>query len=501
MKLRAIKGYIFFWLTTLLLFGVVGFLGFRTIEHQVLLNHYQIEDQAKLQLNKVHQFISHILSQKATRLDAIANFLPLTDTAINEFVNKDSDVNHLFILDNKQLIYPPQNQASIQTQQFITAITPIIEEPNLLYAPNIQDEQTNPISGWYINYNHPIPLLIYWYQKDQYTIGFNVSYVNLLADIINTANFDVHNGTIKIFENNRLLYQENTKAYQLLATQNLNYPLTNWHINYYSEPANNLSIYLWGGGIVLLLLACIGLIIFSLYREYTRTRNQALQQVNFVSQVSHELKTPLTNITLYAELLREELEQDEAEQLAYTDIIIQESQRLSRLIQNILSFTKMPKIHLKEFNLSDALQTLATAFKPSFNSKGIDLIVTLPQNIFIRSDEDRVMQIICNFLSNAEKYAAQGKRIDLSLVINTTYLDITVRDYGEGIATKEQTLIFKPFYRIKSIITEGVAGTGIGLTIANQLATTLEANIIVTSMQPGVCFTLRIKRDVEEHIP
>lgn len=500
MKTKPIKGYTFFWLITLVVFGLVGFLGFRTIEHQVLLNRYQVEEQAKQQLNKVDQFIGHLLDQKATRLDAVADFLQLTDESIHEFVSKDNDVSHLFILKNNQLVFPQLNQISSNTEQFIHSITPIVEDPNLLFAPYIHDEQVKPNSGWYINYNDQIPVLIYWCKRDNVIIGFNVSYVGFLADIINAAQFEDSKGTIKILENGRLLYQSNDQKYSLLASQNLNYPLNNWQINYYGQPASSLAIYLWGSIIVILLLAFLGVIIVSLYREYTRASRQALQQVNFVSQVSHELKTPLTNITLYAELLHEELEQEEAEQQVYTDIIIQESQRLSRLIQNILSFTKTPKIQKATFNLSEALQELAVTFNPSFTNKGIDLVVTIPQDIMVTSDEDRVIQIICNFLSNAEKYAAQGKQVDLSLRVDEAFVDISVRDYGEGIGSKEQTQIFKPFYRIKSSISEGVAGTGIGLTIAKQLATALESDILVVSMQPGVCFTLRLKRDLEEDL-
>lgn len=500
MKIKSIKGRAFFWLITLVLFSLIGFLGFRTVEHQVLLNRYQVEDQAKLQINKTSQFIWHVLSQKATRLDAITRFLQLNNASINEFISKDTEVNQLFILDGKQLIFPYRNEASIQVKQFIEEINPIIEDPYLLYAPNIQDEQAKPASGWYVNYNRQIPLLIYWCKKDKYIIGFNVSYVSLLTDIINKAQFEDNNGVIKIFENDRLLYQSDTKPYTLLATQNLSYPLNNWQINYYAQVPSSLTIYLWGGAIVSFLLIFVGVIMFSLYREYTQANRQALQQVNFVSQVSHELKTPLTNITLYAELLSEEFEQSNVEQKAYTDIIIQESQRLSRLIQNILSFTKTPKVYLKLFDLSEILQELATSFTPSFNSKEIELIVTIPQNIMIVSDADRVIQIICNFLSNAEKYAFQGKRIDLCVLVDSIYIDINVRDYGIGIANKEQEVIFKPFYRIKSSITEGVAGTGIGLTIAKQLAISIDAKILITNMQPGACFTLRLKRNLKESL-
>lgn len=482
------------------MFSLISFLGFRTIQHQVLLNHYHVEEQAKQQLNQVDQFIWQILNQKAARLEAVTNFLQLTDESINEFVSKDTDVSHLFILENNQLVFPLQNQASLQTQQFITSISPIVEDPQLLYVPNINDEQVKPTKGWYINYNHQIPLLIYWCKKDNSIIGFSISYVGLLADIIKAAQFEDNIGVIRIYENSRLLYQNNSQKYPLLASQNLSYPLSNWQINYYGQPASSLTIYLWGSAIISFLLVFVGVIMFTLYREYTRASRQALQQVNFVSQVSHELKTPLTNITLYAELLREELEHEEMEQQVYTDIIIQESQRLSRLIQNILSFTKISKVNLRNFDLSEALQELATTFNPSFKSKGIDLVISILPCINVVSDMDRVMQIICNFLSNAEKYATKGKKVDLSLQANALFIDIAVRDYGEGIASKELSQIFKPFYRIKSTITEGVSGTGIGLTIAKQLAKTLEADIVVTSTQPGVCFTLRLRRNPVESL-
>lgn len=489
------KSYTFFLIISLIIFGLVGYLGFRTIEHQVLLKHYQTEEIAQSRINEADKFIRNLLTQKATRLDAIADFLQLDDYSLKQFTDNDTDVDNLFILQNNQLTYPNQQTAlSQKQQQLITAITPIINDPNSLYTPSITNEKIRPNSGWYINYSNQTPLLIYWSNKDNLTIGFCISYVNLLADVINTANLTYDKGSLKITENDRLLYQSTTetKNLQLLANKNLAYPLTNWQISYYGEPTHTLTTYLWGMVAILLLLVSIGFIMFNLYREYMRTTRQAMQQVNFVSQVSHELKTPLTNITLYAELLKEEQEEDNTDQQAYTEVIINESQRLSRLIQNILSFTKTPKIHLTPFNLSETLTQVAHTFSPSFTSKGINLVLTIPDNITVTSDIDRVTQIICNFLSNAEKYAAQGKQVDLNLIPHTNYIDIQVRDYGNGIANKEHKLIFTPFYRIKSTITEGVSGTGIGLTIAKQLATSLQAEILIANTNPGVCFTLRL---------
>lgn len=103
---------------------------------------------------------------------------------------------------------------------------------------------------------------------------------------------------------------------------------------------------------------------YSLWREYTRAARQARQQVDFVSQVSHELKTPLTNITLYAELLREGLEDDQTQELRYIDVITR-SQRLSRLIQNILTFTRAPKLHLQKVNISRLIAEIVHIFTPA----------------------------------------------------------------------------------------------------------------------------------------
>ena len=179
------------------------------------------------------------------------------------------------------------------------------------------------------------------------------------------------------------------------------------------------SVYLWGSLFLLVLLIAVGFIMFRLYREYTQTARLARQQVNFVSQVSHELKTPLTNITLYTELLKEELSESYEEGLHHADVIISESQRLSRLIQNILTFTHAPKIHIQTVDVVPLITQIVQAFTPSFNSKGIGISLNLPTSVTIDSDVDKLTQVISNFLSNAEKYAAVGKRVDLTVEAQT----------------------------------------------------------------------------------
>ena len=118
--------------------------------------------------------------------------------------------------------------------------------------------------------------------------------------------------------------------------------------------------------------------------------------------------------------------------------------------------------------------------------------LSCPENLTLHSDRDVITQIVSNFLSNAEKYASLGRRVDLTVESGAGNVEIAVRDYGPGIAENEMPLIFRPFYRVKSAITEGVSGTGIGLTIACQLAQRLHGKIQVTAQKPGVRFTLTL---------
>ncbi|OTQ57429.1 hypothetical protein B6D18_10055 [Gilliamella sp. A7] len=213
--------------------------------------------------------------------------------------------------------------------------------------------------------------------------------------------------------------------------------------------------------------------------------------MSFVGQVSHEFKTPLTNITLYSEMLSEYLEDEPAPIPDYLYVISAESKRLTRLVQNVLTFNKPSRINIKPVNLTILLKQIYQTFKPILEAKSLQInITTLENDCIVNTDGDCVMQILNNFLSNAEKYATNGKQIDLSLTKSGKMVTITVRDYGKGIANHLLKQIFEPFYRVNSAITEGVSGTGIGLTIAKQLANQICGEIKVMNENPGMAFSL-----------
>lgn len=494
------KSLFLFTFTTLLICAAIAYFGYRTLTHEALLRHYQNQRLAQSHTSQVSTFIQGLLQQNAVRLSSVATYMSLDSKALSELIAQESGIDTLFVLEKNRLLYPnTQVPLTEKEQAWVQAITPIVQDPSLLYSHYFTDEQAQPTSGWYLSRESGEPLLIYWQQRGNQLIGFKFSYVKLLSDVINTLAFDYAPNKVQVLDDGRLLYQNGdiplANGQAPLESLRLPYPLSAWQIDYYAEAPNDHTLYIWGGLLILLLIAIFGLAMLYLYREYTRQLRLAQQQVNFVGQVSHELKTPLTNISLYAEMLQE-WQQEDGPPLSpnqrYIEIILNESQRLSRLIQNILSFTKAPKVHLQPVALGPLLNKIYHTFLPAFGTRHMELVLLAHTEIHLTTDVDRLTQIISNFLSNAEKYAAQGKRVELIAEQSAGNVLIKVRDYGSGIAAKELKAIFQPFYRVKSSITEGVSGTGIGLTISRQLAASLQGEISVTSGPTGSCFTLSL---------
>lgn len=482
---------------TLMFFILLAYLGVRTLEHEVLLRQNQAQTLAKSQTASVAAGIENLLQQKASRLHAISDFIDVNDvSSLSALKANDSDIADLFILQKNHLLYPDERQSlNNEEKEWVRQLSPLVNDPSQLASHMAHSEQETPQAGWFITQETQEPLLIYWRQKGNVIIGFRLSYVQLMMDIANSiqVNSDDRRQIVLVTENGRQLYQNAQADLSKLAQQDsrtLDYPLTTWQVSVYGVNSPLWHIWLWGGVLIALFLAAVALLGFSLWREYTRAARQARQQVDFVSQVSHELKTPLTNITLYAELLREGLDDDQTREIRYVEVITQEGQRLSRLIQNILTFTRAPKLHLQQVDIACLIREIAQIFTPALQAKGMEIQISCPESLMMRSDRDVITQIVSNFMSNAEKYASQGKRVEITVQTLSGHVEIAVRDYGPGIAEKEMKMIFRPFYRVKSAITEGVSGTGIGLTIACQLAQRLDGKVRVTAEDPGVCFTL-----------
>ncbi|HSY19208.1 MAG TPA: HAMP domain-containing sensor histidine kinase [Candidatus Acidoferrales bacterium] len=259
----------------------------------------------------------------------------------------------------------------------------------------------------------------------------------------------------------------------------------------------NLVIGLLIAVLVLAIILGSWLIIRNLNLELTLAR----QKTDFVSNVSHELKTPLTSIRMFSELLADGRVTDEAKQRSYLNIITAEAARLTRLINNVLDFSRMEsgekKYNFSTCDLTEVVRSTAETFRPHLEANGFKLDCELPSApVSVQGDADALSQIIVNLLSNAEKYSNGGKEIGLQLALKQSPLphaEIKVLDRGPGVPRGSEEKVFEKFYRAHDSLASGIQGSGLGLTIARQIARAHGGDVAYESRDAGgSCFVLRL---------
>jgi signal transduction histidine kinase len=350
--------------------------------------------------------------------------------------------------------------------------------------------------------------LLYWMRGPQGSvIGIEVDRIALLAHIIgDLPEKDPGQGAfILLDETGRILHRfggfKIPASSIALAEKSLPAPLQGWKLAYHGPVAEWETNFVRSEQITLLfklsgLAMLLILVALWFWRESTRSLREARQRVDFVNQVSHELKTPLTNIRLYAELLESEME-DPAQQDKLR-VIRSESERLSRMILNILTFSRKERrkltLSLQPISLEEVVAEVVEHFSLSMEKRGLHAVVAGHAPREIALDRDAAGQIIGNLLSNAEKYAAKGQVVTLTLRQNATETEVVVADQGAGIPAHLHGKVFEPFYRVSNQLSEGVSGTGIGLSIARTLAEMMDGTLNLAPSDRGAQFTWRIKK-------
>jgi signal transduction histidine kinase len=250
---------------------------------------------------------------------------------------------------------------------------------------------------------------------------------------------------------------------------------------------------------VLVLAIGVGslLIVASLGTELKLAR----QKTDFVSNVSHELKTPLTSIRMFSELLSDGRVTEPAKQRSYLNIITAEAARLTRLINNVLDFSRMEsgekKYNFQPCDLAEIARNAEQTFRPHLETNGFKFECALPDApIPIRGDSDALSQIIVNLLSNAEKYSNGLKEISMQVSRKESplpYIEIKVLDRGPGVRRDCVEKIFEKFYRAHDSLGSGIQGSGLGLTIARQIARAHGGDVVYEPREGGgSCFSLRL---------
>ncbi|MGB5718351.1 MAG: HAMP domain-containing sensor histidine kinase [Gammaproteobacteria bacterium] len=252
--------------------------------------------------------------------------------------------------------------------------------------------------------------------------------------------------------------------------------------------------------VIILLVLCGGF--YLMYRLGAGQIDLTRQQQDFVSAVSHELKTPLTSIRMYGEMLREGWASEEKKK-AYYDYIFDESERLSRLITNVLQLARMTRNHLqvdtKPLAVAVLMDGIRTRISSQIERTGFTLNMACESETgqaIIQVDPDGFAQIFINLVDNAIKFSASAERkvIDIGCQrLRDGSVQFSVRDYGPGIPADQMKKIFSLFYRSENELTRETVGTGIGLALVHQLARAMGGQVDVVNREPGAEFQLIMK--------
>ena len=257
-----------------------------------------------------------------------------------------------------------------------------------------------------------------------------------------------------------------------------------------------VSLIAWIGAVLFLVLS--GGFYF-MYRLGVRQIDLVRQQQDFVSAVSHELKTPLTSIRMYGEILRVGWASEEKKK-TYYDYIHDESERLSRLIANVLQLARMTRndlrLDVKPIAVADLLELVQSRVVSQIEQVGFTLDLNCSEKAkqaLIAVDMDAFMQILINLVDNAIKFSARSetKVIELYCQLQRNgILLLSIRDFGPGVPKEQMKKIFKLFYRSENELTRETLGTGIGLALVQQLTLAMKGQVSVINKEPGAEFKL-----------
>ncbi len=207
-----------------------------------------------------------------------------------------------------------------------------------------------------------------------------------------------------------------------------------------------------------------------------RSEEEAAQKTSFVANVSHEFKTPLTTIRLYAELLAQGRVRDSEQSAQYLNTIGRETQRLARLVNNALDFSRLEQgrktFARDEVDLKAELVRVLDTQEPRLGEAGLRLVREMPEgSVVVKTDRDAVEQIVLNLVENVCKYASEGGEVAVRLEASDAGgVRLSVADRGPGVPGSHREKIFEKFHRVDESLTAEKAGAGLGLSIARQLA-------------------------------
>ncbi|MDH4238193.1 MAG: HAMP domain-containing histidine kinase [Phycisphaerae bacterium] len=257
--------------------------------------------------------------------------------------------------------------------------------------------------------------------------------------------------------------------------------------------------------IILIVFLAVTLALGSLWRNARAQLKLAQKKDDFISAVSHELRTPLTSIRMYSEMLEKNWVKSKDKLSEYYGSMRQESERLSRLIENVLDFSRIQKGRkIYTFSLGDINRCVADVvemMRPYAAKNGFSIKTELGQLGQKTFDRDAVTQIVVNLLDNAVKYArnAEDKTITVRTRNDSRFILLEVEDHGPGVPHRLRRKVFEQFYRTGSEATRETTGTGLGLALVKKFAQAHRGFVEILSARPsGAIFRVALAAQMQD---
>jgi signal transduction histidine kinase len=301
-------------------------------------------------------------------------------------------------------------------------------------------------------------------------------------------------------DNSHVLYSNAAAQNGYLLESNFDRPFSNWKAGIglrntnLEDLARDSFLHSAGATFLVLMVLLFGMALT--VRATDREARLAQAKSNFVANVSHELKTPLSLLSLFSEILELGRVKNEEKKIEYYRIIRHECRRLNKMIDNILDFSKI-EAGRKTYNfaagdMAEVIENVLSSYRYQIINSGFDVQTNMPACLPpVLIDRDAMAQAISNLLDNAIKYSGDVKQLSITTETLPSSLSVEIADHGIGIPRAEQAKIFEKFYRVGNGLVHDVKGSGLGLSLVKHIIDAHEGTISVESdVGKGSRFTI-----------
>lgn len=236
-----------------------------------------------------------------------------------------------------------------------------------------------------------------------------------------------------------------------------------------------------------------------LHQSILEERNAEKTKNDLITGVSHDLRTPLTSILGFLEVIEEDRYQDEVELRYYVNIAYEKAQNLKKLIDDLFEYTRINNglpLDIQKIDMAQFIRQLIEEFVPALEKSGMECKLAAEEGLIIRADGAQLVRAYENLITNAIRYGDSGKRIDIAVRSDGNQVSVSFTNYGDPIPERDLPFIFDRFYRVETSRSKQTGGTGLGLAITKSIVEIQGGEIRVRSDRQRTTFDTRFPKVV-----